>query len=42
MKSAVAVCPDTPPIVLSRLADNMKVIRPRIASLVLFTIATAN
>jgi heme O synthase-like polyprenyltransferase len=39
MKSAIAARPDTLTIVRSRSADYLELIRPRIASMVLFTVA---
>ena len=39
MKSAIAACPDTLTIARSRTADYLELIRPRIASMVLFTVA---
>ena len=39
MKSAIAARPDTLTIVRSRSADYLELIRPRIASMVSFTVA---
>ena len=39
MKSSVEVCRDALPLVRSRLADYVELTRPRIAVMVLFTVA---